>query len=344
MRNSPGNSWPRFIAQNRLKKSMEKTLLLFIHGLGGESQKTWGKFPQLIEDDAQLSSKLDVEFYSFPTAIFRVPFFSPAPKIQTLADGLASQIKHTHKDYQHIIIVAHSLGGLVARQYLVNMAMQSQSHPVIGLMLYAVPNDGAGLASIAKIISWRHPQLRQLCKDSDFIDTLNNTWTHQALNNAIPCKYIIAGTDAIVSKTSAQAFWGNTAVETVVNKGHVDLVKPEQPDDLAFTILKNFVCDEVPVPDPVSEPAPTQSSVISPASESQSELISTADIPSNLPHANRYFSGRNAQLNRLHQSLQNKTLAAVTQPVAVYGLGGVGKTQLAIQYAWQYQTEYSAMD
>ncbi len=320
---------------------MEKTLLLLIHGLGGESKKTWGKFPQLIEDDSQLGSKLDVEFYSYPTAILRVPFLSPAPKIQTLADGLASQIKHTHKNYQQVIIVAHSLGGLVARQYLVNMAMQSQSHPVIGLMLYAVPNDGAGLASIAKTINWWHPQHRQLCKDSDFIDTLNNTWTHQSLNKTIPCKYIIAGTDAIVSKTSAQAFWGNTAVETVVDKGHIDLVKPDQPDDLAFTILKNFVCDEVSKPVPAL--IPEQSTAISPVNESLSELTTKTDIPNNLPHPNRYFSGREAQLHRLHQSLQDKTLAAVTQPVAVYGLGGVGKTQLAIQYAWQYQSDYSAV-
>lgn len=116
-----------------------KTLLLFIHGLGGNSKKTWGKFPQLIKQDPQLGSMVDVGFYSYPTTLVRIPFISSAPKIQTLADGLASQLKHTYKDYQRIIIVAHSLGGLVARKYLVNLALQQQSHRVVGLMLYLYP-------------------------------------------------------------------------------------------------------------------------------------------------------------------------------------------------------------
>ncbi len=278
---------------------------------------------------------VDVGFYSYPTTLVRIPFISSAPKIQTLADGLASQLKHTYKDYQRIIIVAHSLGGLVARKYLVNLALQQQSHRVVGLMLYAVPNDGSGLASVAKYVNRWHPQLRQLCRDSDLIDTLNNTWSSLELNNLIACKYIIAGEDSVVSKTSAQGYWGNHAVETVVDKGHINLVKPDDSTDLAFVILKNFVSDElVEQTKQITDHQPTD---LTPG------LVANSDIPNNLPHPNRYFSGRTDQLDKLHQSLQEKSLAAVTQPVAVHGLGGVGKTQLAIQYTWQYQSTYSAL-
>jgi tetratricopeptide (TPR) repeat protein len=61
----------------------------------------------------------------------------------------------------------------------------------------------------------------------------------------------------------------------------------------------------------------------------------------NLPFAsNPFFTGRDKMLNDLYVALQKKTAAAITQPQAVHGLGGVGKTQLAIEYAWKYQADY----
>ena len=63
----------------------------------------------------------------------------------------------------------------------------------------------------------------------------------------------------------------------------------------------------------------------------------------NLPFApNPFFTGRDRMLDDLHTALQKKTAAAITQPQAVHGLGGVGKTQLAIEYAWTHQTDYDA--
>ena len=314
---------------------MNKTLLLFIHGLGGHPQKTWGKFPQLIEQDSDLADKVDCRFYSFPTKLWSVPFLSSSPKIQTLADGLASDIKHRYSDYQRVVLIAHSLGGLVARQHLLDITLAQQSHSMTGLLLYAVPNNGAGLASVAKYLSWWQPQLKQLCNESDFISTLNKQWVQLKLGELIPAKFIVGGTDAVVSKSSAESYWGNEAVETVVDKGHIDLVKPDNSDDLAFLILKHFVIARL------ENPEGRGSTNETPATQKALKTDSVA--PNNLPHANLYFSGRTSQLAKLHQSLQDKNLAAVTQPVALHGLGGVGKSQLAIQYAWAYQSHYSAV-
>jgi hypothetical protein len=57
----------------------------------------------------------------------------------------------------------------------------------------------------------------------------------------------------------------------------------------------------------------------------------------NLPFApNPGFTGREADLEQLGVLLQKRGEVAVTQTVALHGLGGVGKTQLAIEYAWKH--------
>jgi tetratricopeptide (TPR) repeat protein len=60
----------------------------------------------------------------------------------------------------------------------------------------------------------------------------------------------------------------------------------------------------------------------------------------NVPHLrNPNFTGRDALLGELHAALTSGHAAAVTQ--AITGLGGVGKTQLAVEYAYGCAHEYS---
>jgi tetratricopeptide (TPR) repeat protein len=53
---------------------------------------------------------------------------------------------------------------------------------------------------------------------------------------------------------------------------------------------------------------------------------------------NPYFTGREDILNQLHNALNNNKTAALTQAIA--GLGGIGKTQTAVEYAYRYQDDY----
>ncbi|WP_327584533.1 FxSxx-COOH system tetratricopeptide repeat protein [Nonomuraea sp. NBC_00507] len=58
-----------------------------------------------------------------------------------------------------------------------------------------------------------------------------------------------------------------------------------------------------------------------------------------VPKRNPNFTGRKDLLTALRKSI-NTVTAVVAQPQALQGLGGVGKTQLAIEYAWQYRAHY----
>ncbi|MFB2880892.1 hypothetical protein [Floridanema aerugineum] len=60
--------------------------------------------------------------------------------------------------------------------------------------------------------------------------------------------------------------------------------------------------------------------------------------PENIPPSNSIeFVGRDKQLTELHQLLQNNSQVVIA---AINGMGGVGKTELAIQYATQHLLDY----
>ena len=70
----------------------------------------------------------------------------------------------------------------------------------------------------------------------------------------------------------------------------------------------------------------------------QPEFPGTLRVPWNVPYArNLFFTGRENLLKSLHNALRSY------QAVALSGLGGIGKTQIAVEYTYRHQNDYTAI-
>ena len=58
---------------------------------------------------------------------------------------------------------------------------------------------------------------------------------------------------------------------------------------------------------------------------------------------NPFFTGREHVLQQLHAALHQEQTALLSQSSTLSGLGGIGKTQTAIEYAYRYAHDYTAI-
>src|SRR5438552_10947362 len=58
---------------------------------------------------------------------------------------------------------------------------------------------------------------------------------------------------------------------------------------------------------------------------------------------NPFFTGREPVFTQIHNLLHAGKTAALSQPPGISGLGGIGKTQTAVEYGYRYREEYQCV-
>lgn len=218
--------------------------IVFVHGLGG-SINTFKSFKEYLNRKWNISYGILIFFFVYYrellgdklkfTIIDKLLFACKAlfaKRNLYNAIQLEKYIDSNCADCKDIILVAHSMGGLISRQYLVNCRNnQKDIRKIKMLITYATPHNGSYVANyvsflgtipilkqiynfITRLIKTRiFPQIGDLTSFSTFISNLNKEWTNLGLESKVKFIRVIANYDQVVKPESANLHnrdFGNT--------------------------------------------------------------------------------------------------------------------------------------
>jgi alpha-beta hydrolase superfamily lysophospholipase len=227
----------------------QEKAIVFVHGFTGHAVNTWGRIHELLvcEDAA---AGVDLVFYGYESTRARAHLSAgmlrqfledmnnPKGSFHSKMPPERRSSKGVHK-YGEIVIVAHSLGGAIARRAMLDSLSSSWAKKV-KLVLFAPAHQGASLAALAlefagavkllaafaAIAQFGVPSLIDLKPDSKFLKLLTKE-TSDALkkrsNDSLKAAQVIFGLgDRVVNPGN---FCGDPNFDVWENHGHMSVCK-----------------------------------------------------------------------------------------------------------------------
>lgn len=215
------------------------TAVLLIHGIGSTANKTWIPLLQILLKDSDLSDFSFIK-YEYPTSKVAFKPWVRVPSLDELAAGLSTEIK-VRVGASSVIVIAHSMGGLIARQLTTYQIKHQQPLSIRRALLLATPNSGASLAALAKAIFPRHAQAKMLAPFSPEIDRLNEDWLSLEVDKRVRFDFVAGGIDHIVEMASAKGTPGRLLDDLLVKNTHGDITHPEDDNSSNYKLIKRFI-------------------------------------------------------------------------------------------------------
>jgi len=224
--------------------------VVFVHGLGG-GRETWKEMVQMLEREWSYENQYKLHYYHYYIEgllmkllgwlglikiIIRVVNGS---SLETCSDGLGSFIDVNCRDFDGVILVAHSMGGLVSRKYIVDSLLKSHQTKIVKLLTYASPHKGSAWALFGI-----NRQVRQMkLFNSHFLRQLNEDWSSLRAYEKVNPSYLVGDRDWVVHTKSASGTDPEPDVINVVGHDHFSIIKPNLPDHVGFRHLYNVLED-----------------------------------------------------------------------------------------------------
>ncbi|RDT36180.1 ABC-three component system protein [Citrobacter freundii] len=241
-----------------ISREKKDSLILFVHGLKG-GLDTWDfneetSFPKLLAADEDISNVFDIACFNYFTKFTQTyakttgllaRIFSGKKKLERnlptdeIAELLYTEIRVTLTDYSRIIIIAHSMGGLISKNLILKKVEHEEQSNIIGFISLAVPHSGAKLANLTSMVS-SNAQLVDLGLLSEATDILNRRWLNCSKRLPVT-RYVYGSHDTIVDKKSALPMDSERNNSIAVNEGHSSICKPENSLSTVFVAVKQFI-------------------------------------------------------------------------------------------------------
>ncbi|MER2192611.1 MAG: ABC-three component system protein [Solibacillus sp.] len=243
--------------------SHKENLILFIHGFTSNS-KTWEnvngtKFSDFLLEDNIIKENFDIAYFEYFTKLMDFSNVrlvrsitnillgkgSNSKKnigIEKLSDFLKSSIETYCRAYKNIILVAHSMGGLISKSYILNELELIGETKVKLFISLAVPHKGSNWATIGKKLKLNNSQVVDLVPLSEFLDETTSRWikNHGKLPKTI---YYYGHFDDIVDEQSAVGYEVETGLKVSCDNDHFNISKPENVNSMVCRSVTNNLND-----------------------------------------------------------------------------------------------------
>ncbi len=236
-------------------------VIIFVHGFTG-GQDTWKTanscFPEMLLEDEVIKQNFDIMYFNYYSNLIDSHPIRGAGKsilrmlgrgktataknisVDKLADHLKSVIEFHCTQYQNIIIVAHSMGGLISKSFLLSDTYESRKVKIF--LSLAVPHNGVDWATFSKLLFSKHKQLIDLQPLSETLTKINQKWIQ---SKAVLPKtlYFYGQYDSVVREESAIAHQVNKPQTVSCEDDHFSISKPESSESLVFVAVKSNLVD-----------------------------------------------------------------------------------------------------
>jgi pimeloyl-ACP methyl ester carboxylesterase len=268
-----------FDIEARYETSQRHFALLFIHGLSGDANTSFARWPDVVRQDHV--RVIDERYRTVRLSDFDIFLADYATRetglsIVEIGQHFADQIEaegSVFRQYDMVFIVAHSLGGLVLHEAF--NVLGARNHLVYfrfipAVLELGVPANGSVFADAAQalpkgVVEWLgyDPKLvKELQTGSDYLNALNKSWAdmiaYRMKTDGWPI--VFCGYETKVESAVAKAI-GITEGKVVpplyasnacsagaslaIPRTHVDLPKVQNPTDDAHKLLRRMVSESL---------------------------------------------------------------------------------------------------
>ncbi|MBA6396678.1 MAG: hypothetical protein ACI9O3_000169 [Colwellia sp.] len=173
---------------------------------------------------------------------FRKPKIRKNSSIESLTSSLATFLEGESDDYDSIVFICYSMGGLIAKNFILNHLAEEYEDidlPVIGYISLATPHRGSFPALILGPANVNAKELKPLNKD---MTALNDLWVDR-FHNLAKSYYVEAQHDECVGSLSATPNTTKKLKSKTLQVSHSGICKPSDSKSLTFKIVSKYLLE-----------------------------------------------------------------------------------------------------